>query len=276
MVPDKNVPALAGLNQNKVHGILKTAFSQMGNPYRYGGNSPETGFDCSGFVTWVYKQYGVSLPRSSRDMLAVGVPVERGELRPGDLVFFNYGYSHVGIYTGDNNYIHSPRTGKRIEEASLNGKGRGDHFVGGRRIINNNGVGDVSARLKDEWIKDSRHRTDMALNDAAGKRHSATRSSRATTTAAARTASNKPAAAGGSVRHKVASGDNLVTLARRYGTTSAEIARANNLKNKNQIKPGQTLVIPTKAQGATQTAANKKKPSSSSSAKPKPKPKPKG
>ena len=64
-------------NQRRVDDILEPAFSQIGNPYRYGGSAPETGFDCSGFVGWVYGQYGVSLPRSSRDMLAVGDPVDR-------------------------------------------------------------------------------------------------------------------------------------------------------------------------------------------------------
>ncbi|MDR2443280.1 MAG: C40 family peptidase, partial [Deltaproteobacteria bacterium] len=166
------IPTPGELNQRQVNNILKTAFSQVGNPYRYGGSSPETGFDCSGFVGWVYQQYGVKLPRSSRDMLKVGDPVSREELRPGDLVFFNYGYSHVGIYTGDDKYIHSPRTGKRIQESDLNAKGRGDRFVGGRRIIDNLGVTNISDSLKSQWVAQSRHQTTAALNQATAIKHS--------------------------------------------------------------------------------------------------------
>jgi hypothetical protein len=158
-LPPAKAAAPLEKNQLQVNSILKTAFSQFGNRYRYGGSSPETGFDCSGFVGWVYGQYGVSLPRSSRDMLAVGEAVERSELRPGDLVFFNYGYSHVGIYTGDDKYIHSPSTGKAVQESNLEDKGRGDRFVGGRRIIDNHGVSLISENLKNEWIAQSRHQT---------------------------------------------------------------------------------------------------------------------
>jgi LysM repeat protein len=275
-------PSVHGLNQDRVNRILKTAFSQIGNPYRYGGSSPETGFDCSGFVGWVYNQFGVSLPRSSRDMLAVGEPIGREELRPGDLVFFNYGYSHVGIYTGDDKYIHSPRTGKTVEEVNLDAKGRGDHFVAARRIIDNLGVTDISDRLKDEWIAQSRHQTDMALNEAVGQRHSASpRAVAAERPSQPRKTANRKAAPKKTsqtkqVTHKVASGDNLVTLAKRYGLSSNDIAAANNLRNKNKLKPGQTLVIPAKSKATPKSANQKtvspktKKNQATSGAKPKP------
>jgi LysM repeat protein len=303
-IKSKQVSPAYSLNQQKVNQILKTAFSQIGNPYRYGGNSPETGFDCSGFVGWVYKQYGVSLPRSSRDMLGAGIPISRDELRPGDLVFFNYGYSHVGIYTGDDKYIHSPRTGKRVEEVNLSAKGRGDHFVGARRVIDNVGVNAISDRMKGEWIAQSRHQTDLALRASAGEKHSASparplvalsptasklalankpgSASSATknmaTSAATKTTTKKAVAKkpGGQkkVTHKVAPGDNLVTLAKRFGLSSNDIALANNLKDKNKLKPGQTLIIPEKSKNtavAKNKATKKKAPATKAKAKAKPK-----
>ncbi|MDR0622497.1 MAG: C40 family peptidase, partial [Deltaproteobacteria bacterium] len=185
------ITSIFSLNQQRVNQILRTAFSQIGNPYRYGGNSPETGFDCSGFVSWVYKQYGISLPRSSRDMLAVGEPIERHELRPGDLVFFNYGYSHVGIYTGDDKYIHSPRTGKTVEEVYLTAKGRGDHYIGARRIVDNIGVDGISDQLKNQWIAQSRHQTDMAFQASLGDKYSSPRAT-AGTRATASASASKP------------------------------------------------------------------------------------
>jgi LysM repeat protein len=295
------ITSIYTLNQQRVNQILKTAFSQIGNPYRYGGNSPETGFDCSGFVSWVYKQDGIALPRSSRDMLAVGEPIPMEELRPGDLVFFNYGYSHVGIYTGEDKYIHSPRTGKRIEEVYLTAKGRGDHFVGARRIIDNIGVNVISDRLKNQWIAQSRHQTDLALQASAGQRRSALPNSRVTQStltaasslspakfAAPKSASVKPAtvkpasvkpasvkpatvkvASGQKAAakktanaktkkntYKVVPGDNLVTLAKRYGLSSNDIAAANKIKDKNKLQPGQVLIIPAKAKTAA-VAKNK-------------------
>ncbi|MDR2386397.1 MAG: C40 family peptidase [Deltaproteobacteria bacterium] len=281
------ITSIYTLNQQRVNQILRTAFSQIGNPYRYGGNSPETGFDCSGFVSWVYKQYGILLPRSSRDMLAVGEPIPREELRPGDLVFFNYGYSHVGIYTGEDKYIHSPRTGKRIEEVYLTAKGRGDHFVGARRIIDNIGVNIISDQLKNQWIAQSRHQTDLALQASLGQKHSALPNSRvtqSTITASNKLSPTKTASVKAKVvkkastvkavtkssgakktakakqnTYKVVSGDNLVTLAKRYGLSSNEIALANNIKNKNKLKPGQLLIIPPKAKATVVAKKSKNK-----------------
>ncbi|MGL4208631.1 MAG: C40 family peptidase [Candidatus Adiutrix sp.] len=122
--------------QSQINSVMETAFSQVGRPYRYGGNTPETGFDCSGFVKWVYEQYDINLPRHSGHMLTVGQPVGIEELRPGDLVFFGKKrVSHVGIYTGDNKYIHSPRRGKSIQESKLTDRSRGERYMGGRRLI---------------------------------------------------------------------------------------------------------------------------------------------
>jgi LysM repeat protein len=262
--------------QSRVHSIMKTAFSQVGNPYRYGGNSPETGFDCSGFVGWVYKQFGVDLPRSSRDMMAVGTPISRAELRPGDLVFFNYGYSHVGIYTGDDKYIHSPSTGKRIQESDLNGRGRGDHYVGARRVIDNKGVTGISDRLKGEWVQASRHATAALMADNAARRHTGaaayrgrTRTgsrSRAVASRNSRGRSRAQVASAKSVKsHKVAAGDTLVDIARRNGVTATDLASYNGIANRNRIKPGQAIKIPPKAgaKGKSAKASPKAKPGKS-------------
>ncbi|MDR2456736.1 MAG: C40 family peptidase [Deltaproteobacteria bacterium] len=269
-------------NQRQVNKILKTAFSQVGNPYRYGGSSPETGFDCSGFVGWVYGQFGMSLPRSSRDMLAIGVPVDRSDLRPGDLVFFNYGYSHVGIYTGGDKYIHSPSSGKSVQESSLTDKGRGDRFVGGRRIIDNVGVAAITEGLKREWIADSRQQADSDIKTAMVRKRIGAASpaaaapkasakpkadSKPKTAAAKPKADAKPQAAAAKPKakakagtpkvHSVAAGDNLVTLARRYGVTVNDIVAANQLPDRHKLKIGQKLKIPGK--GSSQTAKNKAK-----------------
>jgi LysM repeat protein len=252
--------------QSRVHSVMKRAFSQVGNPYRYGGSTPETGFDCSGFVGWVYKQFGIDLPRSSRDMMAAGQPISRSELRPGDLVFFNYGYSHVGIYTGNGRYIHSPSTGKRIQESDLNGRGRSEHFVGARRIIDNKGVTAISDQNKAEWVQASRFSAVMAMNDSAARRHTGAAAWRGRTprsgssraaTASARRASSRTDRASASrtsrtaknskaQNHKVASGDTLVHLAKRYGVTATDIASYNGLADRNRIKPGQSIKIPPK------------------------------
>ena len=136
------------------NNILKTAFSQVGNPYRYGGATPETGFDCSGFVKWVYGQYDISLPRSSGDMMTAGKMIDRRELKPGDLVFFGRKkrITHVGIYTGGDKYIHSPRTGKSIEESSLAARARGEYYAGARRILPNVDVEAIDEELKQRWM----------------------------------------------------------------------------------------------------------------------------
>ena len=103
--------------------IVDTARSQIGVPYRYAGQSPRDGFDCSGFVQWVYARHGVRLPRRTDDQLKIGRHVSKSELRPGDLVFFmpsaKSGDLHVGIFDGHGGFIHSPSPGGRVREESL-------------------------------------------------------------------------------------------------------------------------------------------------------------
>lgn len=109
--------------------IVKTARHYIGIRYRYGGSTP-SGFDCSGLTQYVYRQYGISLPRSSAGQARLGGYVSRSELKPGDLVIFP---GHVGIYAGGDSFIHAPRTGKRVEVSSLSGYW-GARFQGGRRV----------------------------------------------------------------------------------------------------------------------------------------------
>lgn len=123
-------------NQNEMDGlsserkdILKFAVKHMGIPYHWGGTSPETGFDCSGFTQYVFGNFGIRLGRTTYDQLNNGIQVSKSELKPGDLVLFGYAGSphHVGIYIGNNCYIHSPRTGDVIRIAPLD---RADFLIG--------------------------------------------------------------------------------------------------------------------------------------------------
>lgn len=123
--PSANVPS------SPVGGsVIDISMQLMGVPYVWGGASP-SGFDCSGFVMYVFARAGVSLPHSSRAQLGYGVAVSRGALQPGDLVFFGSPIHHVGIYVGDGNMIHSPHTGSSVRINSID---RGN-YAGARRIL---------------------------------------------------------------------------------------------------------------------------------------------
>jgi cell wall-associated NlpC family hydrolase len=113
-------------------GVVAIAMRYLGVPYVWGGSSP-SGFDCSGFVAYVYAQVGVSLPHYTGAQWNVGVAVSRGDLQPGDLVFFD-GLGHVGIYIGGNEFIHAPHTGTVVQISSLSGW-YADTYVGARRIV---------------------------------------------------------------------------------------------------------------------------------------------
>jgi len=116
------------------------AVSLVGSPYRLGGTSPETGLDCSGFVGHVFKQTtGILLPRDSRAISETAQPLAQAELQPGDLVFFNTlnrAFSHVGIYLGDDRFVHaaSSRTGA-VMVSNLGDRYWRERFDGARRII---------------------------------------------------------------------------------------------------------------------------------------------
>jgi cell wall-associated NlpC family hydrolase len=113
-------------------GVVGIAMQYLGIPYLYGGSSPSTGFDCSGFIMYVYAKVGVSLPHNAAAQYAYGTPVDRSQLQPGDLVFFN-GLGHNGIYIGGGNFIHSPHTGDVVKISSLSGW-YDSTWVGARRL----------------------------------------------------------------------------------------------------------------------------------------------
>lgn len=123
----------------RMSNVALYALSLSDTPYRYGGNSPGDGFDCSGFVRHVFENsLGVKLPRTSAEMSSVGVALSGEELQPGDLVFFNTRkrpYSHVGIYVGEDRFVHSPSSGKAIMVVNMRDGYWRSRYNGARRII---------------------------------------------------------------------------------------------------------------------------------------------
>ena len=118
--------------------LINNALNLIGVPYRRGGNTAETGFDCSGLVRAVYAEsWGKILPRRAEEQAAATDKIEKTELKPGDLVFFNTmrrTFSHVGIYMGDGKFIHSPRTGATVRVESMNIAYWEKRFDGARRV----------------------------------------------------------------------------------------------------------------------------------------------
>jgi cell wall-associated NlpC family hydrolase len=106
----------------------------LGTPYRWGGDSPSTGFDCSGLVRFVYARFGVHLPHSSYADFALGTRVARGSLRPGDLVFFN-GVGHVGMYIGGGRFIQAPHSGTDVQVTRLSEPWYSESYDGARRLV---------------------------------------------------------------------------------------------------------------------------------------------
>lgn len=122
---------------SKVNKVLDLAYEQQGKPYKWGATGPDS-FDCSGLTTYVYKNAAdVSLPRVSRDQAKAGTKVERNNLKEGDLVFFGSGGSitHVGMYVGDQKFIHSPQTGDVVKITRMDTGSYSNRFITARRII---------------------------------------------------------------------------------------------------------------------------------------------
>lgn len=119
--------------------LLMYAMGLLGIDYRYGGSNPKSGLDCSGFIQYVFREAaGINLPRTSAAMSETGTAIDKQDLKPGDLVFFNSRkskrVSHVGMYVGDDKFIHAPQTGKDIEIQDLSKQYYVKHYVGARRI----------------------------------------------------------------------------------------------------------------------------------------------
>ena len=119
--------------------VLMRAIGLVGTPYRYGGNTPESGFDCSGLVTYVFRDMlDVRLPRTSRELADVqGPKIEPLRLAPADLVFFGSrgNVTHVGIYVGEGRFVHAPSTGGTVRLDHLDGPYWRDHYTGAKRVL---------------------------------------------------------------------------------------------------------------------------------------------
>ena len=118
------------------YALSGTALSLRGAPYRDGGGDP-SGFDCSGFVRYVYEQHGVAMPRQVRDQFRVGKNVDRDRLEAGDLVFFSTtapGASHVGIVIGGDQFVHAPSEKGVVRVESLNSQYWGSRYIGAKRV----------------------------------------------------------------------------------------------------------------------------------------------
>ncbi|HEV3104765.1 MAG TPA: C40 family peptidase, partial [Trinickia sp.] len=122
----------------KAGDVVVGALTMIGVRYRWGGDSPDSGLDCSGFVRYVFQDtLGMALPRRAEEMSRMGEKVRMSELKPGDLVFFNTmrrTFSHVGIYIGDNKFVHSPSTGSTIRVDDLDNGYWEKRFTGARRV----------------------------------------------------------------------------------------------------------------------------------------------
>jgi cell wall-associated NlpC family hydrolase len=139
-----DVPVLAKIDKvgqqvsHRASELVLTAMGFLGVPYRFGGNSAESGFDCSGFVKAMYeKTVGLVLPRRADEQAAATNAIDRRDLQPGDLVFFNTmkkAFSHVGIYVGEGKFIHSPRPGAQVRLEDMGQSYWSHRFDGARRV----------------------------------------------------------------------------------------------------------------------------------------------
>jgi cell wall-associated NlpC family hydrolase len=110
------------------------ALEAVGTPYRYGGESPDSGFDCSGLVRWAYGRAGLDVPHNSQALYGVGRRIAKTRLEAGDVLFFE-GLGHVGLYLGSGEMVHAPYTGKRVEVIRLDETNYGRRLIGARRMI---------------------------------------------------------------------------------------------------------------------------------------------
>ena len=123
-------PEIAPAGERAAHIALKV----VGVPYRWGGESPSSGFDCSGLVRWAYGRVGIDLPHSSYALYGEGRRVAGSRLEPGDLLFFE-GLGHVGLYLGRGRMVHAPQSGRDVEVVRLGTTGYGGRLIGARRVV---------------------------------------------------------------------------------------------------------------------------------------------
>ena len=132
-------PSLFERYTNSAQDLILKGLELVGINYRRGGTNPDTGLDCIGFVQVVFKDaLGKLLPRTAKEQSEVGNVVDKNELKPGDLVFFNTmrrAFSHVGIYLGDNRFMHAPRTGAEIRVEDMSQSYWVTRYNGARRVV---------------------------------------------------------------------------------------------------------------------------------------------
>jgi NlpC/P60 family len=137
--------------RSKTSELVVSAMGFLGVPYRRGGDDAEHGFDCSGFVKAMYEQsVGLLLPRRAEQQAAATQRIDKSELQPGDLVFFNTlrrTFSHVGIYVGEGRFIHSPKPGAQVRVESMGGPYWASRFDGARRVSTHAGAGVFATSL---------------------------------------------------------------------------------------------------------------------------------
>lgn len=136
--PQSGAKSLLSGMVGKAGDVVVSALNMIGVRYRWGGDTPDSGLDCSGFVRYVFQDtLGMSLPRRAAEMSRVGEKVRFDDLKPGDLVFFNTmrrAVSHVGIYIGGNKFVHSPSTGSTIRVDDIDNSYWESRFMGARRV----------------------------------------------------------------------------------------------------------------------------------------------
>lgn len=269
--------------------VVATAKSQIGVPYRYGGTSPSSGFDCSGFVKWSFAQHGVTLPRTSREQLHAGIPVDQSELKAGDLIIFtrrigSRASTHAGLYIGDGKFIHSPSAGRTVCIESLHDEHYQKRYIGARRVILDADEVKIFAaqqKKRQEFRESGAIHTvkrGQTLSGIARKygvtvrsilrENKLTRSNilqigqklriPGATSVAAKEDKPTPKVidatpAATSANHTVASGDSVWSIARRYGVSQQSILQANNLPRRHTLQIGQNLVIPGKQTAAAES-----------------------
>ena len=126
-------PVVRTPKPTKGERAARMALRALGVPYRWGGESPTSGFDCSGLVRWAYLGVGIDLPHSSYALYGEGRRVSRGRMRTGDVLFFE-GLGHVGLYVGKGRMVHAPQTGRNVEIVRLARSNYGHRLVGARRV----------------------------------------------------------------------------------------------------------------------------------------------
>ncbi|MEL1265183.1 C40 family peptidase [Pseudoxanthomonas putridarboris] len=138
-VQGREWPRVESADPVAANAVLMRAIGLVGTPYRYGGNTPDSGFDCSGLVAYVYRDMlDLRLPRTSRELSQVQGPrIEPRRLAPADLVFFGSkgNVTHVGIYVGEGRFVHAPSTGGTVRLDHLDGAYWRDHYTGAKRVL---------------------------------------------------------------------------------------------------------------------------------------------